>query len=489
MNGRFICVSAQPGPLRFEDGFHSLFPGAPLKCALILTWKGSIATMASIVTMPKLGLTMTEGTITKWLKKIGDAVKKGDLIFEVATDKITNQVEALDEGILRKIIAPEGTTLPVGAPVAILAAQDEPLPAVPGIEDVPAGQAAPPASPARPTEPPTPAADSEIKASPAAKKLARERGVNLAEVRPTRPDGRIVEQDVLAYLDQKAKAQQEKAAQPEVPPAAPLRATPVAERLAKELGIDLNKIAASGRIGKENVFRAFLAAQEEAAPRERREPLAGMRKVIARRMAESKRTAPHVTINMEVDMSRAKALREALKAQDKKVSFNDIVVLAAARALREFPVVNATITEAEIIYHNAVHVGVAVALDDGLIVPVVKNADQKTLLALSEEIKDLAARARAGKLSPDEASGSTFTVTNLGMYGVDSFTPIINQPESAILGVNRIAEKPVVVEGNIAIRPMMNLSLSFDHRLIDGALAARFLARVKAYLEEPALML
>ncbi|HHY91954.1 MAG TPA: 2-oxo acid dehydrogenase subunit E2, partial [Firmicutes bacterium] len=236
------------------------------------------------------------------------------------------------------------------------------------------------------------------------------------------------------------------------------------------------------------VFRAWAAAQEAVEP-EHREPLSGMRKVIARRMAESKRTAPHVTFNMAVDMTRAKALREALKAQEKKVSFNDIVVLAAARALRDFPVVNASLTEAEIIYHNAIHVGVAVALDNGLIVPVVKNADRKDLLTLAQEIKDLAARARAGKLSPDEASGSTFTVTNLGMYGMDTFTPIINLPESAILGVNSIQDKPVVVEGNIVIRPMMNLSLSVDHRLIDGALAAQFLSRVKAYLEEPALML
>ncbi|MDK2927707.1 MAG: hypothetical protein PWR31_1398 [Bacillota bacterium] len=449
--------------------------------------------MASIVTMPKLGLTMTEGTITKWLKQVGDSVKKGDLLFEVATDKITNQVEALEEGILRRIIVPEGGTAPVSAPVAVIAAADEPLPEVPGAQDAPPAvpePAAPPSAEATGTEEAktggAAAAPGEVKASPAAKRLARESGVNLGEVKPTRPDGRIVEKDVLAYLDAQAKAKESASAPAEA--AGPVRATPVAERLAQELGVDLSRVAASGRIGKEDVFRAWAAAQG-AEEQERREPLAGMRKVIARRMAESKRTAPHVTINMEVDMSRARALREALKAQGKKVSFNDIVVLAAARALRAFPVVNASLTETEVIYHSAVHVGVAVALDNGLIVPVVKNADQKSLLALSEEIKDLAARARAGRLSPDEAGGSTFTVTNLGMYGVDTFTPVINQPESAILGVNRIAEKPAVADGGIAIRPLMNLSLSFDHRLIDGALAAEFLAHVKTYLEEPALML
>jgi pyruvate dehydrogenase E2 component (dihydrolipoamide acetyltransferase) len=444
--------------------------------------------MAKIITMPKLGLTMTEGTITKWLKQIDEPVKKGDLIFEVATDKITSQVEALEEGLLKRILVTEGKTVPVGTPVAILAAADEELPSVSGCEEgSEAEDTEKPDVPFERGEPsPLTTLGTDVKASPAARKLAREHGVDLIQITPTRPDGRIVEKDVFAYLEQQKKA----AVSTTITKAETVRTTPVAERLAQELGIDLASITAPGRIGKEDVFRAWATAQEQQGEiPERREPLAGMRRIIAQRMSESKRIAPHVTINMEVDMSRAKALRSALKAQGQKVSYNDIVVFAAARALREFPVVNASIVEDEIVYHSNVNVGVAVALDNGLIVPVVKNADRKDLTTIATEAKDLAKRAREGKLGPDEVSGGTFTVTNLGMYGVDSFTPVINQPESAILGVNRIAEQLVVIDGEIAIRPLMNLSLSFDHRLVDGALAAQFLAHIKAYLEEPALML
>ena len=443
--------------------------------------------MAYTVTMPKLGLTMTEGTITRWLKNIGDTVKKGDLIFEVATDKITNQVEALDEGLLRKIITPEGSTVPVGGAVAILAAADEPLPE---ITDEATDQPAATPTPADSAEV-TAAAKTNVpvkyvKASPAAKKLARDRGVDIAAINPSRSDGRIVEKDVLAYLE----APPEAATSELAPTSDKVRATPVAEQLAKELGVDLTKLAASGRISKEDVFSAWLCAQSEGQPdSERREPLIGVRKIIAERMAESKRLAPHVTYNMEANMSRAKAVYAAYKTQDCKISYNDIVVLAAAHALRQFPLVNASLVGGEIIYHSYIHLGVAVALDNGLIVPVVKHADQKSLYALGQEVRDLATRARQNKLSPDEISGGTFTVTNLGMYGIDSFTPVINQPESAILGVCRIVDKPVVENGAVVIKPMMNLSLSADHRLVDGALAAQFLAQIKAFLEEPALML
>ncbi|NLG86112.1 MAG: 2-oxo acid dehydrogenase subunit E2 [Firmicutes bacterium] len=446
--------------------------------------------MAHIVTMPKLGLTMTEGTITRWLKNVGDPVQKGDLIFEVATDKITNQVEALEEGILRKIIVPEGSTVPVGAAVAILAAADEPLPEIEdetGVEHADAISSTSSTTvitPAETTPPLAPVKD--IKASPLAKRLAREHKIDLSLIKPSRSDGRIVEKDVLAYL----KAAPETAALEPVPAPEKIRCTPVAEQLAKELGIDLTKLAASSRIDKEDVFSAWLKSQtKEEAATEQREPLVGMRKIIAQRMAESKRIAPHVTYNMEVDMSQAKNLYTIYKTQDHKISYNDIVVLATARALRRFPLVNASLVGEEIVYHNHIHVGVAVALDHGLIVPVVKDADQKSLSALAQEVRDLATRARQNMLSPDEITGGTFTVTNLGMYGIDSFTPVINQPESAILGVCRIADKPVVENSTVVIKPMMNLSLSADHRLVDGALAAEFLSQIKAFLEEPALML
>jgi len=445
--------------------------------------------MAYTVTMPKLGLTMTEGTVTGWLKNVGDVVKKGDPLFEVETDKITNQVEALAEGILRKIIVPEGDAVPVGTAVAILAAAHEPLPegedrAVP----TQSKEAATPA-PVKPTCSPqkavaTPTQD--LKASPAAKKLARDRGVDLTLIKPTRTDGRIVERDVLAYLEANKAAATVEAAE-ETGPASKAWVTPVAEQLAKELGVDLTKLAVAGRIGKEDVFSALLAASRE--DNDRREPLVGVRKIIAERMAASKRVAPHVTYTMEVDMSRAQAVYAAYKAQDRKISYNDMVVLAAARALRQFPLANASLVDEEIVYHSYINVGIAVALAKGLIVPVVKNADQKTLYALGLEIRALATRARENKLSPEDIAGGTFTVTNLGMYGIDSFTPIINQPESAILGVGRIADKPVVENGAVVVKPMMTLSLSADHRLLDGAIAAEFLSLIKAFLEEPALML
>lgn len=447
--------------------------------------------MALEIVMPKLGLTMTEGTITAWLKPDGSEVKKGEPLLEVATDKITNKVEAPGDGIL-KILAPEGSTVPVAGRIGYLLAAGESLPAEVGTAAPQAAEQAEPAAVSPPpaeTVSPKPGAEAEpVKASPAAKRLAREKGVDLSLIKGTGPEGRITEKDVEAYLAQKAAAQPAPAEAPVAQPVAEglaVRATPTAVRLAQELGVDLAKLAGEKRITKEDVLAAVLA---EAEPAEKRVPLAGMRRVIARRMKESWSVAPHVTINMEVDMSRAKQIRAELNANaapEDKVSFNDLIIKAAARALTEFPMINATITETEIIYHHEVHMGVAVALADGLIVPVVRHADKKDIRTVAREVKDLAARARNGQLKPDEATGSTFTVTNLGMYGVDNFTPIINQPESAILGVGCIKDRPVVVNGSIEVRPMMTLSLSFDHRLIDGSLAAEFLGRVRELLENP----
>lgn len=449
--------------------------------------------MALEIVMPKLGLTMTEGTITAWLKPDGSEVKKGEPLLEVATDKITNKVEAPGDGILKTLV-PEGSTVPVAGRIGYLLAAGESLPAEgagaapPAAEEKAVGSAATvPAAPTAVTEA-AGAGGGPVKASPAAKRLAREKGVDLSLVPGTGPEGRITEKDVEAYAAQKAAAAAAPAETPAAPPAAeepPVRATPTAVRLAQELGVDLAKLAGGNRITKEDVLAAVLA---ETGPAEKRVPLAGMRRVIARRMKESWSVAPHVTINMEVDMSQAKQIRAELNATatpEEKVSFNDLIIKAAARALTEFPLINATITETEIIYHPEVHLGVAVALADGLIVPVVRRADKKDIRTVAREVKDLAERARSGQLKPDEAAGSTFTVTNLGMYGVDHFTPIINQPESAILGVGCIKERPVVVNGVIEVRPVMTLSLSFDHRLVDGSVAAEFLGRVRELLENP----
>lgn len=393
--------------------------------------------MATEVLMPKLGLTMTEGTVVNWLKNEGDQVEKGEELVEILTEKITNVVEAPASGILKKILVGPGETAKVSEPIGIIAAPGEEVeieaPAAPAESAAPAKEVA--AEAAKPAK--------KVKASPAAKKLAEEHGIALEDIEGTGPGGRITREDVLKAVESKA--------------AAPAPAAPAAE-----------------------------AAKVE----DKRVPLAGMRKVIADRMAESFRTAPHVTVDMEVDMSQAAAFRKALnEVAPEKVSFTDIIVKIVARALEDFPVVNASLQGEEIVYNGQVNVGVAVALEDGLIVPVVKNANKLGIAAISQQVKELAAKAREGKLSPDEYKGGTFTISNLGMFGVDSFTPIINPPESAILGVNRIQKKPVVVNDEIVVRPMMNLSLSFDHRLIDGAVAAQFLQRVKALLENPALVL
>jgi pyruvate dehydrogenase E2 component (dihydrolipoamide acetyltransferase) len=389
--------------------------------------------------MPKLGLTMTEGTVVNWLKNEGDTVEKGEELVEILTEKITNVAEAPASGILKKILVGPGETAKVSEPIGIIAAPGEEIeaPAAPAERAVPAAETA--------TQAAEPA--KRIKASPAAKKLAEEHGIALADIEGTGPGGRITREDVL-------KAVESKEAKPE--PAAPVT--------------------------------------EAAKTEGKRVPLAGMRKVIAQRMAESARTAPHVTVDMEVDMSQATAFRKSLNAVATesiggKVSFTDIIVKVVARALEDFPVINASLQEEEIVYHGEINVGVAVALEDGLIVPVIKNTNKLGIGAISQLVKELAEKARSGKLTPDEYKGGTFTVTNLGMFGVDSFTPIINPPESAILGVNRIQKKPVVVNDEIVIRPMMTLSLSFDHRLIDGSVAAQFLQRVKALLENPDLLL
>ncbi|HHW91217.1 MAG TPA: 2-oxo acid dehydrogenase subunit E2 [Firmicutes bacterium] len=395
--------------------------------------------MATEVLMPKLGLTMTEGTVVNWLKNEGDTVEKGEELVEILTEKITNVAEAPASGILKKILVGPGETAKVSEPIGIIAAPGEEIeaPAAPAERAVPAAETA--------TQAAEPA--KRIKASPAAKKLAEEHGIALADIEGTGPGGRITREDVL-------KAVESKEAKPE--PAAPVT--------------------------------------EAAKTEGKRVPLAGMRKVIAQRMAESARTAPHVTVDMEVDMSQATAFRKSLNAVATesiggKVSFTDIIVKVVARALEDFPVINASLQEEEIVYHGEINVGVAVALEDGLIVPVIKNTNKLGIGAISQLVKELAEKARSGKLTPDEYKGGTFTVTNLGMFGVDSFTPIINPPESAILGVNRIQKKPVVVNDEIVIRPMMTLSLSFDHRLIDGSVAAQFLQRVKALLENPDLLL
>ena len=425
--------------------------------------------MATEYKMPQLGLTMTEGTVTKWFKAVGDTVAVGEVLVEVATDKITNQLESNLAGVLLEIIVDEGATAPVQAVIAIIGQPGEKVATTTKATSVVKDLLQTTVTEAAESIGTYAAAVNvagRIKASPYAKKLAAEQSVDLSVVTGTGPGGRIVERDIREYAMQ-----------------APTKASPLAVKVAAEHQVNLAEIQKETRIMKADVLAAVKPATVA-------KPLVGIRKVIAERMALSWNTAPHVHLTVEVDMTAVLGLKENLvRATGQKASVTELVVKCAAYALREMPVVNASLMDNRIVLHEAVNIGIAVALDDGLIVPVVRNADQKNLSQLREAIVSLGGKARSGKLSPDEISGGTFTVTNLGMFGTDHFTPVINPPESAILGVCRIVEKPVVLAGTIVTRPMSNFILGFDHRLIDGAVGAKFMARLRELLENPSLLL
>ena len=400
--------------------------------------------MAVKIVMPKLGLTMKEGTVSKWLKQEGDSVKKGEPLMEVSTDKIVNDVESPGEGILRKIVVPENSKVPVSALVAILAAPDEDISQFDSETVSQVEKAAPAAAPAAAlkTAPAVASADSgageKVKASPVAKKLAEEKGISLELIQGTGPKGRITKEDVENYV-------------PEASPAP---------------GEALQEAVTEGK------------------------PLEGLRAIIAERLQESWQQAPHVTITREVDVSALKALKQQVKAElDQSVSYTDMLTVLTARILLKHPDLNGQFADGLLYRQQAVNMGIAVALAEGLMVPVVKNAHQKTMTAVHEEMADLSQKARFNRLSGDELSGATFTITNLGMEGVDMFTPIINPPECAILGVGRMVDKPVYEGEHLVRRPMMWLSLSFDHRVVDGQTAARFMADLDRSIRQPGMVL
>ena len=444
--------------------------------------------MATELLMPKLGLTMTEGTIDEWKKKEGDAVQKGEILYSVATDKLTNDVESDADGVLLKILVAEGETVPCKTLVGWIGAPGEAVPdgAAPVAPAAEAPAAAAPASgsvaavvsaaPARP-------AGAYVPATPYAKKLAKEKGFDLAQVPATGYKGVIVAKDVLAFTPAAAAA------------AAPaVKASPLAAKVAADLGIDLSAVNAHGRVLAQDILAYLESTREKAEPaaadaREETKPMSGMRKAIARNMLASVQTSPTVTFNLGIDMSEMKRYREQLKAKEIKVSYTDLLVKFVSKALTEFPLLNCSVEDNKIIYKHYVNMGVAVALDNGLVVPNIQDADKKSLTEISAEVKELAKLAREGKLPPEKLRGGTFTITNLGMYGIESFTPIINQPEVAILGVNTMEDKVVVRNGEMVIRPIMNLSLTADNRVVDGSVAAQFLQRVKSLMENPALML
>ena len=427
--------------------------------------------MAKVIVMPKLGLTMTEGTVSKWLKHEGDTVKEGEGLFEVETDKLTNTIEASVSGVLLKIVAAEGAEVPCLKPVAVIGEPGEDYAALLGgaAPAEPKAGAAAPAAPAAPA--PARAPGERVLASPAAKKLAKSLGIDISLVSGTGPKGRITEEDVKNYKPAGA------APSPMPEDSGPkVKASPLAAKVAADIGVELKDIPAHGRVLAADILAAVQGAgtgPSPAAPREEAVPMNGMRKAIANNMLNSHMTSPTVTFNLGIDMTELKRLREQLKSDDVKVSYTDLLVKIVAKALTEFPLLNCSVDGNKIIYKH----------------PNVRDADKKTLSEISAEVKELAAKAREGRLPMDALSGGTFTITNLGMYGIESFSPIINQPEVAILGVNTMEDKVVVVNGEICVRPIMNLSLTADHRVVDGSVAAQFLQRIKKLMENPALLL
>jgi pyruvate dehydrogenase E2 component (dihydrolipoamide acetyltransferase) len=419
------------------------------------------------VTMPKWGLTMKKGKVIKWFKQEGDSVQKGEDLFEVETEKITNRVEAPASGILFQIVVAEGMTVDVGTILAIIADPGEEPSRIEGIQKGEMGE--------------KPAEKKFVPATPAARRLAKELGIDVSLVPGTGPEGRITEADVSKYHE-------------EGPP--PPRMTPLAQEMARQAGLDVSSIAGTGeggKITKEDVARALEArdGKKEGEP-VRVIPLAGMRKAVADNMYASLHNTAQLTSFTEVDVTEMVrflgiAREEFKKDEAVRLSYNDIIILATSRVLKQFPIMNSTLIGDEILLHDSVNMGIAVALPEGLIVPVLHDADKKGLLQIAKEARELARKAREGTLTVDEVTGGTFTITNLSMFEVDGFTPILKPPETGILGVGRVKDKPAVYEKQIIIRSMMFLSLTYDHRVVDGAPANDFLQTVARYLQSPSL--
>jgi len=446
--------------------------------------------MLNEVFMPKLGMTMETGVIIRWFKNEGDPVKVGDLLLEVLTDKINIEVEAYHDGILLKRYYGEDETVPVNEVIGYIGEQGDVAPDSPpsssGAEAQPAGDAG------NADLPKTDAASSgncepgaKPRATPAARKLAGQQGIELSSLTGSGPNGRIHRADV----EDAGKGSHA---------AASIKATPLARKVAEEHNVGLESVAGSGDNGK--IMRADImdsirqqpaaASSTTASGTPKTIKLDGIRKAIGDHMSASAFTAPHVTLTSEVNMAQSVQAREKLlpiieKQIGLRVSFTEIIIKAVAAALSRHPLVNSSLVGDSIVLHDDINVGMAVSAPKGLFVPVVRHADRKGLAELTSACKDLARRARDQKLAPDDLKGGTFTVSNLGMYAVDAFTPVINRPEAAILGVGRIQEKPVAINHAIVLQPMMTLSLSFDHRIMDGAPAAAFLTELKEILENP----
>lgn len=418
--------------------------------------------MAEIMEMPKLGFDMAEGTLVKWLKAEGEKIEKGDMLADIETDKATLQVESSASGVVFKHLVEANTTVPIGSPIAVIAAEGEQvdLDKLLGGKAQPAAEAAQPQesqpastapAPAEPTASGSAKAESEfIKASPVAKAIAADKAINLANLNGSGPGGRIVKRDVEAALQSDSTGQ---AAQ----------SSPTADMKAP--------------------------AQAQITPgQDTRIPISRLRGAIGKRMQESNQNIPHFFLTRSYNVGSLMQMRKQMnegREKSNKISVNDFVVRAIALALRQFPNINASISEQEIIQHGNINVGVAVALDNGLLTVVVKNADQKDLDQIGWETSQLSQRARDGKLRNEDIENSTFTISNLGMYGVEEFSAIINPPEAAILAVGSAQEEPVVEDGMLKTGWRMKATLSADHRITDGAEAARFMQHLALYLEQP----
>ena len=440
--------------------------------------------MPTEILLPQWGMEMDEGTVVRWLKKEGDPVQEGEPLVEIETAKLTTELESFASGILTRIVVPEGGTVPIRAVLAILTAPGEEIAAPEPSPGVPAA-----AEPAAAVS--VPAAAHAGQVVPAARRLAREHNVALARVHGSGPNGRILIADVERAIEAS------KAAGPQDGVAAPVgQVVPAARRLAREHGVDLTGVRGSGPNGRiliADVERAISSPKSPPAPTGDSDPshqsvrIEGIRRTIASRMLNSLQTMAQVTLTTEANVSEAMTLREGLSrhADGPGLSPLHLVVKACARALQDHPRMNAIQTEEGFRLMDLVNIGLAVSLPEGLVTPVLRDAASKSLGQIAAEARHLAARTRENRATPEDLADGSFTVTNLGAYDIDAFTPIINPPQVGILGVGRAVDKPIIANGEVVKATMMVLSLTFDHRVVDGAPAAAFLQAVKGYLEDP----
>ena len=440
--------------------------------------------MAEIINMPRLSDTMEEGTLAKWFKKVGDSVKEGEILAEIETDKATMEFESFHDGVLLHIGIDEGSTAPVDSIIAVIGSKGEDISSI--IKGVNAVE-----------EEPKPAVEEEPK-------LAVEEEPKLAVEEEPKP---AVEEEPEPVVEQEPEPVVEQEPEPDIKQA-PLNnestdrilISPLAKKLAHEKGIDIKLVKGSGdngRIIKRDIdsykptnYSQFIQPRPSITESSNESQNSTMRKAIAKRLSDSKFSAPHYYLNIECEMDNMISFRKQfVNTQNIKISFNDIIAKAVSLSLARHPKVNSRWYDEKIVFYDHVHLGVAVAVEDGLIVPVVKYANSKDLPEINSEIKDFAERAKNKKLTPAEIEGSTFTISNLGMFGIESFTSIINQPNSAILSVGAIIEKPIVKNGDIVVGNTMKLTLACDHRTVDGATGSLFLKTLKEYIENPVSIL